>query len=140
MPNIYIRKVPEWLVTLNIMPKNVCFAIAQYIFLNQDRYNEFINNEQTPYTKAIIAHEIVHIQRAAAIGLVKFLFLYFFSKSFCLNEELEAIKVEMKVYKQYDKTFDTDTRAHFLATLWLYHNCVSYADAKKILDDMWQQI
>lgn len=137
MQNIYIRKIPSWLITLNIIPDNICFALAPYIFLNKNRYEEFINNEQTAYTKAIIAHESVHVMRQSEMGLLKFILLYTFSRKFCLNEELIAIQEEMRIYKQHNKTYDTDRCARFLSSFWMYHKCTNYITAKKLLDAMW---
>jgi hypothetical protein len=137
--DIQIKKVPQWLVQLRIIPDTICFALAPYIFLNAKLYQDYLNGSSMCLTKALIAHESVHIKREQAMGLWKFLFLYFFSKKFCFDEEIEAIKEEMRIYKSCNEQFDTDRKARVLSSFWMYHHCTSYEDAKKILDALWHQ-
>lgn len=142
MPNIYIRKVPAWITKTGLVPDTMCFAIMPYIFLGKDLYEDYMTDSPTYSTKAIIAHELVHTRHQLAMGLWKFELLYLFTKKFCLNEELEATKEEMKVYKSHNATFDTERRARSLSTFWIYRLChrrIKYDDAKKLLDALWQQ-
>jgi hypothetical protein len=135
-----IKKVPQVLVRLKILPSTICIALSPYIFLSNDLYEDYLTSKASFRTIAIIAHESVHIERQQKIGLLKFLFLYFFSKTFCLNEEIEAIRAEMKVYKLHAKQFDFKRRSLILSTFWMYHHCIAYKDALEKLHSLWDEI
>lgn len=137
--NIKIKQVPSWAVYLRILPNDISIALAPYVFLNKYKYEDYKTGSPECHTEAIIEHERVHVKRQQAMGLWKFLFLYLFVKSFCLNEEIEAIKEEMKVYRARGVEYNIERRARSLSTFWLYHHCISFDDAKKQLDVLWRQ-
>lgn len=135
-----IKKVPNWLVKFKVLPPTVSFALNPYIFLSSKLYEDYEAGSPNYLTQAMIAHESVHVQREQAIGLWKFLFKYTFSKKFCLQEEVTAIKEEMRIYKSNGQQFNIKRRAHSLSSFWLYHHCVTFEDAEEILTTLWDQM
>lgn len=139
MAHIKIKQVPQWLIWLGIFPKTANLGLAPYIFLCKELFEDYKKGTPNCKTKAMIAHESVHVERQKTIGLLKFLYLYRYSKQFCLNEEIKAIKEEMRIYKSCSKKFNIEHRAKSLSTFWVYRNCINYEDAEKLLADLWQQ-
>lgn len=136
---IKIKKVPALWIKLKILPPGISVALSPIIFLDKKLYEDYMSDSPVCFAKAIIAHETVHIESQKSIGLLKYIFLYFTSKKFCFEEEMRAIKEEMKVYKLHGQQFSTARRAHTLSSFWLYHHCIGYDDAKKALDSLWNQ-
>lgn len=137
MTKIKIKKVPEWLVCLKIIPDNFSIAIAPIIFLSKKKYENYQSGFPRYGTSATIAHESVHIEHQQQLGLFRFFIYYFFSDEFCLQEEMDAIEQEMKIWKFFEQQFDIQGRARELSTVWIYHHCVSYVEAKELLDALW---
>lgn len=139
MNKIKIRKVPSWLVRLRIIPSNFSIAITPIIFLSKEKYENYKTGFPKHGTEGTIVHESVHIEHQQEMGLFKFFSSYFFSDEFCLQEEMDAIEKEMEIWKSCGKQFDIEGRARELSSVWIYHHCVSYVEAKELLDAFWSQ-
>ncbi|MEI8130138.1 MAG: hypothetical protein WCG55_01370 [bacterium] len=134
-----IRKVPNWIVRLGILPSDISIAIAPYIFLNDSLHQDYMTGQPDWFTQSIIEHETTHIERQEQLGVSVWLWRYMTSNSFCFQEEIIALKREMDVYRQNNKEFSTDRKARLLSKFWIYHRCVSYFDAKSVLDILWEK-
>jgi hypothetical protein len=67
------------------LPKNLqAFAINPFIFTRND------------IPIAVLAHEMVHIERQQAMGTTKWLFKYLTNRQFRYQEEVEALKIQLK--------------------------------------------
>lgn len=135
-----IKKIPDWIVSCKILPPTFSIALSPHVYLSKKLYEDYKTGKPNYSTEAMIAHEATHVDRQETIGLWRWIFLYIFSKKFCLREELIASTEEMAIYKQYGKIFNIGRRATTLSTFWLYHHCVSYAEAKKKLEEIWGNI
>ena len=134
-----IKKVPNWIVRLGILPSDISIAIAPYIFLNNSLYQDYITGQPDWFTQSMIEHETAHIERQVQLGASVWLWRYMTSNSFCFQEEIIALKREMDDYRENKKEFSTDKKARLLSKFWIYHRCVSYFDAKCVLDRLWKE-
>lgn len=88
-----------------------------------------------PLSKAILGHELVHIEqhRNSKLFAMYIFIRYFFSKKFRLELEIPAYQAEWKIIKKTEK--DTDKKRVRLAlsiSSKLYGNMISYDEALKL--------
>lgn len=88
---------------------------------------------------AIVKHEEEHIKRQRRYGWRKWGIMYLFSSRFRLEEELVAIRSQMKYLKKHKLDFDIDRSASHLSS-YLYFWCVSKKEARDRLQKVWNAI
>jgi len=110
-------------------------AIYPNIHLPRKVYINLEKSKPNPEYVAILAHEQTHIERQKKVGFIKWLIKYIFSSEFRFNEELVAIKAQIKCLKKYKKEYDIEKSAKSLSG-WLYLWPVSYKTAKKELENI----
>jgi hypothetical protein len=86
-------------------------------------------------TQSILTHEIHHLERWKQVGIFKFGFLYLFNKKFRLEEELSAIKIQMKFLKANKEIYNIERKAiQFSGKEYGY--MLTYKEAQDILTKM----
>jgi len=108
-------------------------AIYPNIYLPRKVYINLEKSKPNSEYIAILAHEQTHIERQKKTGFIKWLIKYIFLPKFRFNEELVAIKVQIKCLKKYKKEFDIEKKAESLSG-WLYLWPASYKTAKRELE------
>ncbi|TSC88445.1 MAG: Uncharacterized protein G01um101416_113 [Microgenomates group bacterium Gr01-1014_16] len=114
-------------------------AFLGKIYLRRDIYQDFQNPNPKPITISLLEHEITHIKRSSSYGNIKYPLNYWCSNTFRLNEELAAIKAEMKVRKIHGEKFEIEKRAKYLSSYY-YLWCIKFNTAKKELTKIWNSI
>lgn len=132
---IKIVKIPRF---IEIFTKNLCLASGQYVLLSKKVYDNYKSEKPDISALAIIAHEKKHVERQRKMGYMKWIFLYFFSKKFCLLEEIEAIKEELNIYKANNLKINLEEKALFISTNWIYNlfHKIQYKEAKSALESL----
>ena len=123
-----IKKYP-WI--LSWVP-NRGFTLYPYIFLRKDVYEDWQSKSPLPKTLGTLIHEQTHLSRIEKRGILSFAILYLFNPDFRLNEEIEAIKPQVKYLKTRRENVDIEKWAKALSG-WQYLWCTSYKKAKKVL-------
>ncbi|HSW90293.1 MAG TPA: hypothetical protein VLH19_05510 [Patescibacteria group bacterium] len=132
------EKTGVWRI-VNPFLQETAHAIYPNIWLPSQHYRDYISGDPKPQTQRAIVHETKHLDRQTEIGLPKWYISYLLSSSFRLEEELLAIKEEMKLSKENDFQIDLEFKAKWLSS-WMYLWCVSKEDATKILQQMWEAL
>lgn len=136
--NIKILKVPKILVKLKIVPEGFSFGVYSYILLDENSYRKYNSESHSAKILALIEHERTHILRQRKIGFLKFALYYFTSKEFCFQEELIAIKAEMRILKFFGKNFKKKKTAKQLNKVWFY-KCADEDIALERLKALWEE-
>lgn len=113
------------------------FAFFGKVYLRDSLWHDYISGDPSPRTLSIITHEETHIKRLGSD--IKNQIKYWTDPNFRFQEELAAIREEMKVLKSYNEEFTIDERAKNLsgaAYLW----CTDYETATKELESIWREI
>lgn len=100
-------------------------TIYPYIYLPAEIYTDLENDQPKINSLATLAHEETHLQRQKEVGITKYAFLYTLNKNFRFEEELIAIKEQMKILKN---NFDIEERAKRLSS-YEYLWCASFQKA-----------
>lgn len=125
----------------NIHPtlsQNTAHALYPNIYVPKWMDEELKKEKPDPYVMASFMHEQVHIRRQKEIGILKFGVLYVLSGKFRFEEELLAIREQMRFLKKHGKTFDIEKRARQLSS-GMYLWCVSYDQSKIRLEELWNK-
>ncbi len=133
-----IKLKPWWWGVVPMLSKYTANAIYPNIYLPKEVYENLLSNNPKPKWIAILKHEQEHITREKEFGAIMFGLKYLFSPKFRFQEELIAIKVQMKYLKSVGETFDTNKAATFLSGR-LYLWPISYKLAKRSLDEAWKE-
>lgn len=134
-----IKKIPLFWKYLPFFDTTMASTIYINIYLKEDDYNDYFSEHPSVLVQSIVIHEKCHVEKWQEIGLFKFGFLYFFSKKFRLEQELLAIKEQMKFLKQHDEIYDIERKArHFSGKDYRY--LLKIDEARKVLTDLWQSI
>lgn len=125
---------------LNIFPfsKYTAQAIYPNIYFPKRIYENLKSNKPSLQNIAILIHEQTHIERAYKIGFIIWNLKYIFLPKFRFEEELKAEEVSMKYLKKVRFPLDIDKRAKKLSS-YLYLWCVSYKEAKRELEKIWNE-
>lgn len=117
---------------------NTITAIGDFVYVPPKFLDELLNHPN-PHHIAILHHEFVHIERQKDAGLFKWLALYLLSNKFRIEEELAADKARLEYLAKNNESFDIEQRAKQLSS-WLYLHVISYEEAKKSLEDLWNGV
>lgn len=128
-----------WFMKLPIMRKARGAAFSSKIYLREDLFNKFRFNNPDCETLSVLEHEVVHIKRGKEKGIFKTSLLYWLSPRMRIEEEIAAIREEMKVLKSTKQDFDFNKRAKNLSGI-PYLWAISYKDAYRKLTKLWQEI
>lgn len=131
-----VKVKPEWWGIVPMLSRYTANALGWNIYLPKRIYKNLQTDNPKSEWVAILIHEEEHIKRQKQIGIIKFGLKYLFFPKFRFNEEIEAMKPQMKYLKSKGSTFNTSKAAKFLSG-YLYLWPVSYDYAKKILDKTW---
>lgn len=89
--------------------------------------------------QGVLIHEQTHFTRQYASGLFSFGWRYFFNKQFRLQEELVAIKEQMKHLKQHGEVYDIERMARFFASP-TYGYVLPHDESVSILTRLWESV
>lgn len=120
------------------LSSNTAQAMYPNIFVSQKVFDDLSKPKPKDTFIAVLEHENKHIERQKELGFITFGIRYLFSPIFRFQEELLAIREEMRYLKKNKLSFDTDRSAKYLSS-WLYLWMTSYDKAKKELDIIWQE-
>jgi len=123
---LLIHRVPEFTAP---------FFFRNRIFLRTKQYRDYLSGDPKPETIAVLEHEYTHFKRLGSN--IRSGIKYWINREFRFQEELAAIRQQMKILKQNGKVFDTKKRAKALSGIG-YLWCTNYETAKKKLDKMWK--
>jgi hypothetical protein len=112
--------------------QNTAQAIEPNIYLPKKIHDNLNSKNPDPKNLAILIHEQTHIKRQKEMGLLKWGIKYIFLPKFRFEEEILAIKAQMRYLKKRKIKFDIEKSAKYLSS-WLYLRPVSYKIAKKEL-------
>ena len=122
---------------------NVWIAIAPYMYVPDEGYESLRSDTPDPTDIQVYTHEKKHIQRQEVFGLPVGVYvwwgLYLSSAKFRVNEELHAVRAEMEYCIEAGLRFDIVFHAKSLSGD-LYWNCISYQEASRKLQDIWNDI
>jgi len=108
-------------------------AIYPNIYVSKKVFENLKSKNPNPRFIAILEHEIKHLQRQKELGIIKFGIKYLFSPKFRFQEELLAIKEEMRYLKSKKLLFSIERAAKYLSS-WLYFWMIPYQKAKEELE------
>jgi len=135
--NVKIK--PTWWGVIPVLSRYTANAIYPNIYMPKHVYDNLLSTTPKHEFVSVLLHEQEHIKREKQLGVIKFGLKYLFSPKFRFDEELEAIKPQMKYLKSIGKNFDTVKAAKYLSG-WLYLWPVSYEHAKQVLDNTWEEL
>lgn len=119
-------------------PQPLGFAFLGRIYLRNVLWEDYLTGDPGPRTLSIIAHEQAHIDRMG--GDIRNNFKYWINPELRFQEELAAIREEMKTLKKYgENEFKIDERSRNLSSIW-YWWCTDYQTAKRTLEDIWNEL
>jgi len=108
-------------------------AIYPNIYVSKKVFENLKSKNPNPRFIAILEHEIKHLQRQKELGIIKFGIKYLLSPKFRFQEELLAIKEEMRYLKSKKLLFSIERAAKYLSS-WLYFWMIPYQKAKEELE------
>lgn len=132
-----VKVKPRWWNIVPMLSQFTANAIYPSIYLPETVYENLRTSKPKAEYLAILLHEQEHIKRQKVIGVFRFGLQYLLSPTFRFNEELIAMKPQMRYLKSVNKPFDTALRAKYLSG-WLYLWAVSFTEAKRKLDQAWE--
>lgn len=118
-------------------PKPSGFAAFGRIYLRNEYWQEWNSGKASPKTLSYLAHEYTHIKRMG-MGLTSGVY-YWLNPKFRYQEELAAIREEMKVLKKHKASFNIEKRARDLSS-FAYLWCTNYKTAKEELEKAWKEV
>ncbi len=133
----YVKKHPFFWKHTPILKNSGGNSIYPLILVREEVYKDLLKDKPQPKSIALLLHEETHRQRQKKSGWLFWGVKYFTIPSFRFNEELEAYKITMKVYKKHDIYFDIERIAKHLAGP-LYMWSTSYNNARSKLQDAWE--
>lgn len=123
----YVLKKPFYFAWLPWFSGPAC-TIYPYIYMPKGVYKELVSATPAASALATLAHEQVHWQRQKDMGIVRYGLRYVFGRQFRYQEELLAIRAQIKVLKEHGLDFDMQDRARRLSGAE-YAWCVSFSRA-----------
>lgn len=112
-------------------------AMFGRIYLRNTIWKDYLSGKPEPETLFVLAHEYTHTKRLGKN--IKPHIIFWLNRKFRFQEELAAIREEMKVLKKYKKEFDIEKRAKHLSGL-TYFWCTDYQTARAELKAIWTQV
>lgn len=116
-------------------------TIYPYIYMPKRIFADLNGENPTPASLATLVHEETHLKRQRQLGILKYALLYIGSRHFRFQEELAAIRPQMRLLNRYGIIFNIHTRAKALAG-WEYLWCATYTEAlrqlKKLQEDSYK--
>lgn len=132
-----IKIKPKWWDVVPFLSSFTANAIYPNVYLPKEVYKNLKSDHPKQKWVALLKHEQEHLKREKEISPIVFGLKYLFLSSFRFQEEMIAIKAQMKYLKSVGENFDTNKSARFLSS-WLYLWPVSYVRAKQSLDKLWE--
>lgn len=134
-----IKKIPWFWKYIPFMETEMASTVYQNIYLTEKDYTDLCSENPSVLVQSILVHENYHVKKWKEIGLLKFSFLYFFSKKFKLEQELLAIREQMQFLKEHGETYDIERKAkHFSGKEYGY--LLQIQEARRVLTDLWNSI
>lgn len=110
------------------------------IYLRSDIYDDVYSSDNPhPENVSVLIHEQTHLNRMRSMGMIRFGIKYIFSPEGRFEEELVAIKEQMKHLKKHDLNYDIERTAKALSG-WAYLWCTTYDKAYKELLIRWSEV
>ncbi len=137
--DIKIKRVPLYWNYIPFLATKMASSIYPNIYLPDKEYNDWNSPHPSILTQSIIVHESTHLKNWKEIGVLKFAFLYLFSKSFRLKAELVPIKAQMVFLKEHNQIYDIERKArHFSGKE--YFCLLSKHQSREVLTKLWENI
>lgn len=114
-------------------------ALFSKIYLRKDLFDKFSSGNPDVDTLSVLEHEKKHVERGREIGVLRMAILYLLLPNIRIDEELVAIREEMKVFKNHKQSFDLNKKAKDLSGM-PYLWATSYEDAYQRLTKLWEKI
>lgn len=131
-----IRPIPPYWSFLPFFHTEMASSIYPNIYLTENEYLEYKNQNLSIETESVLIHESEHIKNWKNLGYLKFPYLYLFNKDFRLDEELRAIKTQMIFLKENNAPYDIERKAlQFNGKE--YGNLMTYEAAYTLLSETW---
>jgi hypothetical protein len=135
----YIKQIPFWWKYTPFLSLDMARTIYPYIYFPKDIFLNLkeVNPEDTNFS--IYVHEKVHIDRQESFGILKWNLYYLLFRKFRLEEEVIAIREQMRFLKSKSLSYDFERKARQFDSatyLWL----ISYDKALSILNKIWSEV
>ena len=111
-------------------------AIYPYVYVGRSLYENLTSDEPDHAGIALVLHEQEHLKRIGEAGVFKWYGRYFYSRTFRLDEEIEATKTQFNYLKQNGESVDLDHRAKILSG-GVYLWPTNYQHAYALLSAIW---
>ena len=135
--DIKFKKI-NWFQKLSPQMREVkALTKSDTIYLSDDLYAEVMSGKPSVYVQGIIEHEKVHMQRKQEMGACMFKLKYSFSPQFRLREELLAETARFSFLKSKGEKINLEDRARKMSG-FMYFWMISYTEALKLLEDLWE--
>ncbi len=109
------------------------------IYLRNDIYSNLLSKNPDDYNYSVLLHEMKHLERMNAIGMIKFGFQYIFSKKHRLEEELLAMQEQIRYLRSKNLKFDIG-KAAFSLSSWAYLWATDLENAKSKLMEIREKL
>ncbi|MBI3443472.1 hypothetical protein HY008_02280 [Candidatus Woesebacteria bacterium] len=128
-----------WFMRFPVIRKARGTALFSKIYLRKDLFDKFCSGNPDVETLSVLDHEATHVERGKRKGVLRTAILYWLFPKIRIEEEMAAIKEEMKILKNAKQDFDFKKRAKNLSGI-PYLWAISYKDAYHKLTRLWQEI
>lgn len=132
-----IRQRPALIDRLPGLSQASGTAIYPHVYVGRELYANLVSDEPDQSNVALVLHEQEHIKRIKEAGAFKWYGRYVFSRTFRLEEELEATKSQFVHLKSYGIQADLEHRAKVLSS-GLYLWPTNYEHAYMRLAVIWE--
>lgn len=118
LPN-FVKPAPIYWRFLPYFNKVRGLLFLNKIYLRLDIYENLISENPDPINEGILIHELTHKKNSQEQGWLKFGIGYFFSRKARLEEELSAIKAQIKFLKSKGLEYQyTERSAKALSSIY----------------------
>ena len=133
-------KERPWFIFLHKKGRGATFLGR--IYLRKDLFKDYLAGSPSVETISVLEHETTHFLNSGGKNVFKSIvhnLCYWLFPNFRFDEELRAIKSEMKVLKTNNQTFDIEKRAKFLSSFYYLYSS-SYQRAHQELTRLWNEV
>lgn len=135
--NKILKKIPKWWKFIPFMG-SIPATFYPHIYFPEKSFENLKSNTPTVWNLSVVLHESVHLERQRGV-FFWWCIKYFFSRKFLLNEELIAIKEQMKYLYSKGEVYPFEYKAkQFSSSTYLWVS--GYEKSMKILKDMWNSV
>jgi hypothetical protein len=134
-----IRPIPLVMVWFTFYGESLAMALNGYLYFPKNMYEDLLSSSPSHESLSVYVHEYTHIERQRKYGHYRWMLHYIFFRSFRLEEELAAIREEMKYRHAHNLTYNITRKSrHFSSSTYLW--ILSYDASVRLLTMEWQAI